>query len=170
MGMENTMESTISESLSQFLEPIAAWFRSLGTPEPIVHWGHPLMMGIVVVAMGSFVGITGWRGRTATVEEARVKNFTDHTKLAPFMTLFIVLGYTGGVLSLVMQQQPILHSAHFWTGSLVILLLLSNGAIAALGFGKDKPMLRSAHAYLGSLALAVMVLHAVFGLKLGLSI
>ena len=30
---------------------------SLGIPEPIVHWGHPLMMGIVVFVMGSAVAI-----------------------------------------------------------------------------------------------------------------
>jgi hypothetical protein len=33
----------MGDSLSQFLEPIAAWFRTLGTPEPIVHWGHPTL-------------------------------------------------------------------------------------------------------------------------------
>ncbi|MFO5528110.1 MAG: DUF4079 domain-containing protein, partial [Cuspidothrix sp.] len=38
----------MAERLSQLLEPIAAWFRSLGVPEVIVHWGHPAMMGIVI--------------------------------------------------------------------------------------------------------------------------
>lgn len=160
----------MSESLSQLLEPIAAWFRSLGTPEPIVHWGHPLMMGIVVVAMGSAVGLSGWRGRSLEAGEEKVKSLDGHAKVAPLMTLFIILGYTGGILSLVMQQQPILESPHFWTGSVVILLLVTNGAIAATGFGKNKPGLRSAHAYLGSAALCLMVLHAALGLKLGLSI
>lgn len=163
------MES-LGQNLSELLEPIAAWFRTLNTPEPIVHWGHPAMMGIVVFAMGSFVGITGWRGRSLEAGEEKVKNFSEHAKLAPFMTLFIVLGYTGGILSLVMQQQPILQSPHFWTGSLVIGLLVTNGAIAATGFGKNNPGLRSVHAYLGSAALCVMFLHAVLGLKLGLSI
>lgn len=160
----------MSESLSQLLEPIAAWFRSLGTPEPIVHWGHPLMMGIVVIAMGSAVGLSGWRGRSLEDGEEKVKSLDGHAKVAPLMTLFIILGYTGGILSLVMQQQPILESPHFWTGSVVILLLVINGAIAATGFGKNKPGLRSAHAYLGSAALCLMVLHAALGLKLGLSI
>jgi hypothetical protein len=27
-------------NVTEILEPIAAWFRSLGVPEPIVHWGH----------------------------------------------------------------------------------------------------------------------------------
>jgi hypothetical protein len=164
--------SGISENLSALLEPIAAWFRSFNLPEPIVHWGHPVMMGIVVVVMGSFVGWTGWRGRTLmeSNKEAALKGKTDHRKLAPLMTLFITLGYTGGLLSLVMQEQPILQSPHFWTGSAVVLLLWSNGLIAALGFGKDDGRLRTAHAYLGSTALALMVIHAVLGLKLGLSI
>lgn len=54
-------------NFSQFLEPIASEFRSLGIPEPIVHWGHPLMMAIVVFVMGSFIGLTGWRGRLVAV-------------------------------------------------------------------------------------------------------
>jgi hypothetical protein len=28
-------------NLTEVLEAIAAEFRSLGIPEPIVHWGHP---------------------------------------------------------------------------------------------------------------------------------
>jgi hypothetical protein len=46
-------------NLSELLEPINSQFRSLGIPEPITHWGHPVMMGILVVATGSFVGYTG---------------------------------------------------------------------------------------------------------------
>lgn len=161
----------MSESLSQLLEPIAAWFRSLGVPEPIVHWGHPVMMGIVVGVMGSFVVLTGWQGRllTATDDAAAAEKRTEHAKIAPLMFLFIALGYTGGVLSLVMQNQPILQSPHFWTGTLVIGMLGVNGAIAAFGFSQGKGF-RSIHAYLGSVAMAVLLIHAVLGLKLGLSI
>ncbi len=88
--------------LRELLEPIAAGFRSLGVPEPIVHWGPPLMMGIVVLVLGSYVGLAGWRGRLAADKEAALKSRADHRKLAPLMFLFIALGYTGGVLSLVM--------------------------------------------------------------------
>lgn len=159
----------MSESLSQFLEPIAAWFRAMNLPEPIVHWGHPLMMGIVVFVMGSVVGLTGWRGRALADRKEAAKSWDAHKKIAPLMTLFIVLGYTGGVLSLVMQQQPILQSPHFWTGTAAVLLLAINGVLAA-SFGKDKAALRTTHAYVGSAALCLLFLHAVFGLKLGLSI
>ncbi|MGB3495334.1 MAG: DUF4079 domain-containing protein [Elainellaceae cyanobacterium] len=160
----------LGEQLSEFLQPIADGFGSFGTPAAIVHWGHPLMMGIVVFVMGSFVGLTGWRIRTLGSGEAALKSRKDHKVMAPLMATFIALGYTGGLLSLVMQGEPILDSPHFWTGSVVLILLAANGAIAALGFSKGNPGFRSAHAYLGSAALCVMFLHALLGLKLGLSI
>lgn len=158
-----------SEQLSQSLEPIAAGFRGLNLPEPIVHWGHPLMMGIVVFVMGSAVGLTGWRGRQLGGAEA-AKSWADHKKIAPLMFLFIVLGYTGGVLSLVMQQKPILESPHFVTGTVAIALLATNAVLAASWSGQNKAVLRAAHAYVGSVALCLLFLHAVLGLKLGLSI
>jgi hypothetical protein len=158
-----------SEQLSQSLEPIAAGFRSLNLPEPIVHWGHPLMMGIVVFVMGSAVGLTGWRGRQLGGAEA-AKSWADHKKIAPLMFLFIALGYTGGVLSLVMQQKPILASPHFVTGTVAIALLSTNAVLAASWSGQNKAVLRAAHAYVGSVALCLLFLHAVLGLKLGLSI
>jgi hypothetical protein len=155
--------------LSEFLEPIAAWFGSLGIPEPVVHWGHPVMMGIVVVAMGSAVGITGWRGRLAIDAAIVDQSRNAHSKIAGWMFLFMALGFTGGVLSLVMQQQPIFESPHFWTGLLVLSLLAFNGLIALVGFGGNKS-LRTVHAFLGSIALVLMLVHALLGLNLGLSI
>ena len=86
------------------------------------------------------------------------------------MFTFIVLGYTGGVLSLVMQGQPIFESYHFWTGGLVIGLLGLNGAISFTKFGGGKAFLRTTHAYLGTATLAIMFIHAFLGLKLGLAI
>jgi fucose 4-O-acetylase-like acetyltransferase len=156
-------------NLKDILEPIANIFRNMGIPEPITHWGHPLMMGIVIFAMGTFVGISGWRARTSTDEEVATKSRTDHRKAAPLMFLFLALGYTGGLLSLVMQKQPILESPHFWTGSVVLILLATNGVLSA-GFGNDKGTLRTIHAYLGSVALVLLFIHAALGLKLGFSI
>lgn len=156
-------------NLMEGLEAIARWFRSLGIPEPIVHWGHPAMMAIVIFVMGSFVGFAGWRGRVTTQAVAS-KSLAEHRTLAPWMFLFMALGYIGGVLSLVMQRQPIMKSPHFWTGSSLLVLLLVNAAIALFGFGTDKGALRTVHAYLGSTALGLMVLHAVLGLKFGLAI
>jgi hypothetical protein len=157
-------------NLSELLEPIASQFRSLGIPEPIVDWGHPLMMAIVIFVMGSFVGLAGWRGRVVVDKKAASKSRADHRKLAPWMFLFLAAGYTGGVLSLVMQHQPVLESPHFWTGSIVVVLLATNGIISLTGFGGNKAVLRTVHAYLGSTALCLLFLHAVLGLKLGLAI
>jgi fucose 4-O-acetylase-like acetyltransferase len=157
-------------NLAEILEPIAAWFRSFGMPEVIVRWGHPAMMGIVILAMGSFVGYTGWQGRLAVDKDVAVKNRSEHRKLAPLMFLFMALGYTGGVLSLVMQQKPILESSHFWTGSGLLLLLGINSAIAFTKFGGNNAGLRSVHAYIGSTALVVMLVHTALGLKLGSSL
>ncbi|MUL38943.1 DUF4079 domain-containing protein [Gloeocapsopsis dulcis] len=154
-------------NLTAVLEAIASWFRSLGIPEPIVHWGHPAMMAIVIFVMGSFVGFIGWQGRVATDKAVASRSLADHRTLAPWMFLFMALGYIGGVLSLVMQHQPIMESPHFWTGSSLLVLLLVNAAIALFGFRHDKGTLRAVHAYLGSTALGLMVLHAVLGLKLG---
>jgi len=156
--------------VSQLLKQIASQFRNLGIPEPIVHWGHPAMMAIVIFVMGSFVGLVGWRGRVITDTAVALKSRTEHRKLAPWMFLFIAVGYTGGVLSLVMQNQPILESPHFWTGSIVLILLAINGVISAAGFGSNKPVMRTIHAYLGSMAFCLLFLHAVLGLKLGLAI
>lgn len=157
-------------NVNELLEPIANQFRRMGIPEPIVHWGHPLMMAIVVFVMGSFVGLAGWRGRIVDDKATASKSLASHRTLAPWMFAFMAAGYTGGVLSLVMQHQPIMKSPHFWTGSIVLLLLLINGAIALSGFGGNKATLRTVHAYLGSTALCILFMHAVLGLKLGLSI
>ncbi|KYC34965.1 hypothetical protein WA1_09450 [Scytonema hofmannii PCC 7110] len=154
-------------NLTEALEPIAALFRSLGIPDIIVHWGHPAMMGIVIFVMGSFVGFTGWRGRLVEDKDTAIQSRSAHRKIAPWMLLFIALGYTGGVLSLVMQRQPILESSHFWTGSILLLLLFINGAISFSGFAGNKSSLRMLHAYLGSTALCLMFVHALLGIKLG---
>ena len=160
----------MNASLSQTLEPIAAWFRSLNVPEPIVHWGHPAMMGIVVFVLGSYIAWAGWQSRIAEDKEVAMKSRADHRKLAPLMTLFVTLGYTGGVLSLVMQRKPILESPHFWTANIVLAMMYVSGTVAFTGFGGNKPGLRLFHAYLGSALAGVFILHAILGLKLGLSI
>ncbi|MEQ8462673.1 DUF4079 domain-containing protein [Coleofasciculus sp. E1-EBD-02] len=160
----------MGEQLSQVLEPIAAWFRTLGVPEPIVHWGHPVMMGIVIFVLGSFVAYMGWRSRLTKDGEVAAKSRASHRQLAPLMYLFIALGYTGGVLSLVMQHKPIFESPHFWTGSSAVILLGIN-AVMTFGFGGEKKeSFRTAHAYLGSTIMILLVVHVVLGLKLGLSI
>ncbi len=82
-------------NLAEILDPIAQVFKNLGVPQPIVHWGHPFFMSIVIFTMGSFVGLAGWRGRLVTDTSAAMKSRDDHRKLAPLMTAFLAAGYTG---------------------------------------------------------------------------
>ncbi len=156
--------------IAKMLEPAAAVFRDLGVPEPIVHWGHPLMMAIVAFVMGSGVAIAGWKARTSEDKDEALKNREMHRKAAPLMAIFLISGYSGGLLSLVMQHKPVLESPHFITGTAVIALLLINGSLAAFGFKGEGDGARKAHAYIGSGLMALLVVHAALGLKLGLSI
>ena len=161
----------IGEKLSQLLEPIAAWFSSFGLPEVITHWGHPVMMGTVIFVMGGYVAYAGWQSRLNPDAEIAAKNRTDHRKLAPWMFLFLALGYTGGILSLVMHKHPLLESPHFLTGSIALLLLATNGMISLFGFGgSQKETLRSVHAYLGAGIMVLLIVHTAFGLSLGFSL
>ena len=120
--------------------------------------------------MGTFVGVTGWQSRVTEDKDVAVQSRSSHRKLTPWMFLFMMLGSFGGVLSLVMQDKPILQSSHFWTGSIVLILLGINATISLTKFGGNKPDLRALHASNGSTALCVMVLHAVLGFRLGTSI
>jgi F0F1-type ATP synthase membrane subunit c/vacuolar-type H+-ATPase subunit K len=161
----------VGESLTQLLEPIASQFRSLNLPEVVTHWGHPFFMSIVMFAMGGYGAYAGWKGRllTATDVDAAVKSKAEHKKIMPVMFAFMAIGATGGILSLVIQKHAVMESSHFLTAIAVLSLLFINGLISGTGFGGNNPGLRKAHAYLGSGILVVMIVHALMGLKLGLS-
>lgn len=70
------------------------------------------MMASVIFVMGSFVGLASWRGRNVKDQNIACKSLIAHRTLAPWM-FFMETGYTNGVLSLVMQNQPIWESPHF---------------------------------------------------------
>ncbi len=164
--------NTMGEQLAQALEPLASIFRNLNLPEPITHWGHPFFMSIVMFGMGGYSIYAGWRGRllTATDATAAAQLKSDHSKIISATAVLMVIGATGGILSLVIQKHAVLASPHFLTGMTVLTLLLLNGAISFSGFGGNNPSLRKAHAYVGSFIMVVMIVHAIAGLKLGLSI
>jgi hypothetical protein len=158
----------MGDLIRHYLEPIAAWFSSLPIPDVVTHWGHPLMMSIVVLALGSTAALKGWKSRLSDDADVKSESVYWHKKSALWLTTFISLGYTGGVLSLVMQGQPIFESPHFWTGTIAIGMLVANGALSFTKFlGKDA--LRTVHAYVGSAAIALLVAHLALGVNLGLS-
>ena len=162
----------MGENLTQLLEPIASQFRSLNLPEALTHWGHPFFMSIVMFAMGGYGAYTGWKGRilTASAPQVAIENKTKHRQVMPAMFAFMAVGATGGILSLVIQKHAVMASPHFLTGTIVLTFLAVNSLISFTGFGGNKPELRKVHAYFGSTILVLMVVHALMGLKLGLSI
>lgn len=158
----------MGDLIRPYLEPIADWFNTLPIPDVVTHWGHPLMMSIVVLALGSTAALKGWKSRLSDDADVKSESVYWHKKSALWLTTFISLGYTGGVLSLVMQGQPIFESPHFWTGTIAIGMLVANGALSITKFlGKD--VLRTVHAYVGSAAIALLFAHLVLGVNLGLS-
>ena len=162
----------MGENLTQLLEPIASQFRALNLPELLTHWGHPFFMSIVMFVMGGYGAYAGWKGRilTASDPQAAIENKSKHRQVMPAMFAFMAIGATGGVLSLVIQRHAVMASPHFLTATIVLTFLAINSVISFTGFGGNKPELRKVHAYFGSTIMVLMVVHALMGLKLGLSI
>ena len=162
----------MGENLTQLLEPLASQFRALNLPELLTHWGHPFFMSIVMFVMGGYGAYAGWKGRilTASDPQAAIENKTKHRQVMPAMFAFMAIGATGGVLSLVIQRHAVMASPHFLTATIVLTFLAINSVISFTGFGGNKPELRKVHAYFGSTIMVLMVVHALMGLKLGLSI
>lgn len=151
-----------------FLTDIVAFMNGLDLPEPLVHWGHPGNMAVVLLAMGGYGAYLGWQIRLGGDAEDIEKAEDLHPKLMAGMTFFFTLGATGGVLSTAMQGLPILSSSHFVTGVTGLVLLYLNGMLSL--FFEDDPNARSLHAYLGSAVMAVFFAHMLVGIKFGLSI
>ncbi|MBD2103663.1 DUF4079 domain-containing protein [Leptolyngbya sp. FACHB-261] len=124
------------------------------------------MMAIVLFVVGNVVAAQGWRARQYKDEQAR----QFHRLWAPLLLTFIALGYVGGVWSLVLQHKRIMHSPHFWTGTVAVVLLALNGAISLSGFLGNQDKLRTFHAVFGVLVLSLLFVHAAFGVRLGLAL
>ncbi len=160
----------IADWVTQLLQPQADFFSSLNLPEVVTHWGHPFFMSIVVLVMGTSLARYGFEIRTSSDVPTKAAAIKLHKRTGPFFTLFISLGFLGGLLSLVMQGKPIMESPHFWTGCLAIAMVAANGAISFSKFLGGKPGMRTVHAYLGVAALGLLLIHGLLGLQLGLSI
>eukprot|EP00193_Tetraselmis_chui_P013556 CAMPEP_0177789792 /NCGR_PEP_ID=MMETSP0491_2-20121128/22965_1 /TAXON_ID=63592 /ORGANISM="Tetraselmis chuii, Strain PLY429" /LENGTH=226 /DNA_ID=CAMNT_0019311733 /DNA_START=38 /DNA_END=718 /DNA_ORIENTATION=- len=150
------------------LGPLAEYFNTLGLPEPLVHWGHPGNMAVVLIAMGGYGSWLGWQIRVGDDADTVAKAQDLHPTLMGLMTFFFALGASGGMLSLLMQGKPIFQSAHVWTGLTGLACLGLNGMLSL--FFEDDANARTAHAFFGTGIMALFVVHAALGLQLGLSI
>ncbi len=129
-------------------------------------------MSTVLFLMCGYGAFLGWQTRLGNGGEVYALSLGEaarelHPKLMGAALFFFLLGGQGGLVLLATAGKPLLQSAHSSTAVVGIALLLTQAAIGALM--KDSEAGRTAHAVLGSSTLAALVVHAVYGLQLGLS-
>ncbi|CAK8571647.1 unnamed protein product [Lathyrus sativus] len=148
-------------------EPFVEIVKSLNLPDWLVHWGHPANMAVVLFAMGGYGTYLGFRIRFSDDAEEKAKAKDLHPKLLAGMFFFFALGATGGVTSLLTSDKPIFDSPHAVTGIIGLALLTIQTILPSLFEGN--PGLRNVHGILGGSIMTLFLIHAAFGLQLGLS-
>ncbi|KAH0925316.1 hypothetical protein HID58_017572 [Brassica napus] len=143
---------TVRSVIGPFVEIV----KSLNLPDWLVHWGHPGNMAVVLFAMGGYGTYLGFRIRG----EGKGERFAP--KLLAGMFFFFSLGATGGITSLLTSDKPIFERIHRSCS-------LDHSNSLTTNLFKDKPELRGVHGILGSGIMALFLVHAAFGLQLGLS-
>ncbi|CAH8264976.1 unnamed protein product [Arabidopsis lyrata] len=156
-----------AETVTSVFGPVVEIVKSLNLPDWLVHWGHPGNMAVVLFAMGGYGTYLGFRIRYSDDIEEKAKAKDLHPKLLAGMFFFFALGATGGVISLLTSDKPIFESPHAVTGLIGLGLLTIQTILPSLF--KEKPELRNVHGILGSGIMALFLVHAAFGLQLGLS-
>ncbi|KAG8376607.1 hypothetical protein BUALT_Bualt09G0081100 [Buddleja alternifolia] len=155
--------TTITSLFGPFVELVKSW----NLPGWLVHWGHPGNMAVVLFAMGGYGTYLGFRIRLSDDVEEKAKAKDLHPKLLAGMFFFFALGATGGITSLLTSDKPILESPHAVTGVIGLALLTIQTILPSLFEGN--PGLRNVHGILGSGIMTLFLVHAAFGLQLGLS-
>ncbi|XP_057983277.1 uncharacterized protein LOC131168092 isoform X2 [Malania oleifera] len=146
-----------------FVELVKSW----NLPGWLVHWGHPGNMAVVLFAMGGYGTYLGFRIRFSDDIEEKANAKDLHPKLLGGMFFFFALGATGGITSLLTSDKPIFESPHAVTGLIGLALLTIQTILPALFEGN--PGLRNVHGILGGGIMTLFLVHAAFGLQLGLS-
>lgn len=153
--------------VTELFEPFGELVRNWNLPEWIVHWGHPANMAVVLFAMGGYGSYLGWQIRLSSNGTVKAAAKDLHPKILGGMFFFFSAGAVGGITSLVTSGKPIFESPHAVTGFLGLALLSVQTAVSTQF--QANPDLRNVHAILGTGIMALFLLHAVFGLQLGLS-
>lgn len=181
---------TAAAPLAMSLEPVVpavtpllelaanpAWLVKVGDavgtlpfPPAVVKYGHPALMGFMVLGMGAPGAAIGWLGRTNSDKAAGVKQKQLHENIMLAFWLLAFAGATGGILSTVMQGRDILVSPHAKSAGVVLALLTANAVVAYSGFtigGGASPagrqQGRKLHAYLGAGTMVALLVHGALG-------
>eukprot|EP00933_Yihiella_yeosuensis_P033140 TRINITY_DN26838_c0_g1_i1.p1 TRINITY_DN26838_c0_g1~~TRINITY_DN26838_c0_g1_i1.p1 ORF type:complete len:222 (+),score=37.20 TRINITY_DN26838_c0_g1_i1:43-666(+) len=140
-------------------------------PESVLHWGHAGAMASVYpqLLFGAFLGwqIRQGQGDGTTPVSLGMASKTLHPLVSFGAFMFFLVGGQGGLVLLTAQKQPILDSPHAITALLGLALLAVQASLPLL-FGPN-PSLRIIHAFLGTGIVLLMLVHAGFGVTLGLS-
>ncbi|GJQ15015.1 hypothetical protein GpartN1_g6806.t1 [Galdieria partita] len=148
------------------IQRIADYFKTLGIPESVEKYGHPVMMAIMIVFLGGATAYYGWMGRLNPDKKKGVKQKSFHSNLATAFWLLAFAGASGGTLSVAMQGYPVWKSPHALSAFAVLLGLTVNAWIAFSGFGTTptKRMSgRKVHAYLGTVTMVLLLFHSILG-------
>ncbi|KAA8516574.1 hypothetical protein F0562_016920 [Nyssa sinensis] len=160
---------TLRSLFGPFVELVKAW----SLPDWLVHWGHPGNMNFLpcrllyslrwvvmeLILVSESASLRMWRRRPWPK--------TYIPKLLGGMFFFFALGATGGITALLTSDKPIFESPHAITGFTGLTLLTIQTILPALFEGN--PGLRNVHGILGSGIITLFLVHAAFGLQLGLS-
>lgn len=174
MGLEPLAATTqLLSDNPAFLQKIVGAFQTLNMPEPLVQYGHPAMMGFMVLGMGLPGAVIGWQGRLNENKKEGVQQKKLHENIMLAFFLLAFLGGTGGTLSTAMQGYDVWQTPHASSALVVLLLLGANSFIAYSGFtigndGTPKGRLqgRKLHSYFGIAAMTAFAVHAFLGVQI----
>lgn len=151
--------------------PLFASAKESGlAPEFLLHWGHGLAMGTVLLAMGGYGTFLGWQTRLGNGDAVYPLSLGQaarslHPLLMGLALFLFVLGGQGGLVLLATAGKPILQSAHSSTAVLGLGLMAAQAALGVtMGDSETK---RTVHAFLGTGVMLLLLVHLSFGLGLG---
>jgi Protein of unknown function (DUF4079) len=155
------------------LETLSGAFKTLGMPVWLVQWGHPAMMGFMVLGMGVPGAAFGWAGRLNIDKRRGVQQKQTHENIMLAFVMLAALGGFGGTLSVAMQGYDVWESAHAKSAAAILAMLVGSAVFAYTGFalgtdGSPKARLtgRKVHAYFGTVAMSLFLVHAYLGVKI----
>ncbi|EME27286.1 hypothetical protein Gasu2_54850 [Galdieria sulphuraria] len=173
LGLEHSIatiaQETVTSSNPFVIQRIADYFKTLGIPENVEKYGHPVMMGIMIAFLGGATAYYGWMGRLNPDKKKGVQQKSFHSNLATVFWLLAFAGASGGTLSVAMQGYPVWKSTHSLSAVAVLLGLTVNAWIAFSGFGSTptKRMSgRKVHAYLGTVTMVLLLVHSILGVSI----
>lgn len=165
--------TTLLSANPAWIQKLADAVGTLNIPEPVTTYGHPAMMGLMVLGMGLPGTLIGWNGRLNENKKNGVQQKKLHENIMLAFYLLTFFGGFGGTLATAMGGYDIWQTPHAISALVVLLLLGGNSALAYSGFtvgndGTPKGRLqgRKLHSYFGVAIMAAFSVHALLGVSI----